>query len=163
MAPLHGGAEILESTMIPLTIHRQPDPTRHAAFYDRVPTKRALAWLIDGVVAGVITAFIVPFTAFIALFFLPAVFLIVSFLYRWATIANGSATLGMHIMGIRLLDSDGRALDGATAFGHTLIYTVSMAMVIPQLISVVLMGTDARGQSLGDMALGTVMINRPAA
>jgi uncharacterized RDD family membrane protein YckC len=149
--------------MIPLTTHRLPDPTRHAAFYDRVPTKRALAWLVDGAIAGVITAMIVPFTGFLALFFLPAMFLIVSFLYRWATLANGSATLGMHIMGIRLLDSDGHALDSATAFGHTLIYTVSMAMVFPQLVSIVLMGTDARGQSIGDMVLGTVMINRPAA
>lgn len=148
--------------MIPLTTTRLPDPARHAAFYDGVPMKRALAWLIDGFIAGVVTALIVPFTAFVALFFLPAMFLIVSFLYRWATLANGSATLGMRVMGIRLLDSEGHDLTSATAFGHTLIYTVSMAMVVPQLISIVLMGTDARGQGLGDIALGTVMINRPA-
>jgi hypothetical protein len=36
-------------------------------------------------------------------------------------------------------------------------------MVIPQLVSIVLMGTDARGKGLGDIVLGTVMINRPAA
>ena len=149
--------------MIPLTTHRLPDPARHAAFYDGVPMRRALAWVIDGIIAGVITAIIVPFTAFIALFFLPVLFLVVSFLYRWATIANGSATLGMRVMGIRLLDREGHDLNSATAFGHTLIYTISMAMVIPQLVSIALMGTNARGQGLGDMTLGTIMINRPAA
>jgi uncharacterized RDD family membrane protein YckC len=149
--------------MIPLTTTRIPDPARHAAFYDGVPVKRALAWVVDGLIAGVITAIIVPFTAFIALFFLPVLFLIVGFLYRWATIANGSATLGMRLMGIRLLDSEGHDLTASTAFAHTLIFTVSMAMVIPQLVSIVLMGTDARGQGLGDIVLGTVMINRPAA
>jgi uncharacterized RDD family membrane protein YckC len=148
--------------MIPLTTHRLPDPTRHAAFYDNVPTKRALAWVIDAGIAGVIVAMIVPFTAFIALFFLPAMFLMVSFFYRWVTIAAGSATLGMRIMGITLLDRDGHALNSATAFGHTLIYTICMAMVVVQVVSIVMMLSGGRGQSLGDMVLGTVMINRPA-
>jgi uncharacterized RDD family membrane protein YckC len=162
MAPLQGGAKTMEHPMIPLTTHRLPDPTRHAAFYDGVPAKRALAWVIDAVIAGIVTAIIVPFTVFVALLFLPALFLVVSFLYRWATIANGSATLGMRLMGVQLLDSDGHDLTSATAFGHTFIYTVCMAMVIPQLVSIVLMATDARGKGLGDLALGTVMINRPA-
>jgi uncharacterized RDD family membrane protein YckC len=149
--------------MHPQTTSRLPDPTRHAAFYDGVPTRRALAWVIDGIIAGIITAIVVPFTAFVGLFFLPALFLTVSFVYRWITIANGSATLGMRIMGIRLLDREGHDLNSATAFGHTMIYTISMAMVVPQIVSIVLMAIDARGQGLGDMVLGTVMINRPAA
>jgi uncharacterized RDD family membrane protein YckC len=148
--------------MIPLTTHRLPDPTRHAAFYDGVPAKRALAWVIDAVIAGIVTALIVPFTVFVALLFLPALFLTVSFLYRFATIASGSATLGMRIMGITLLDRDGHALDSATAFGHTLIYTVCMAMIVVQVVSIVMMASGGRGQSLGDMVLGTVMVNRPA-
>jgi uncharacterized RDD family membrane protein YckC len=148
--------------MIPLTTHRLPDPTRHAAFYDGVPTKRALAWVIDAVIAGIVTALIVPFTVFVALLFLPALFLTVSFLYRFVTIASGSATLGMRIMGITLLDRDGHALDSATAFGHTLIYTVCMAMIVVQVVSIVMMASGGRGQSLGDMVLGTVMVNRPA-
>ena len=162
MAPLQGGVTPLEYPMIPLTTHRLPDPTRHAAFYDGVPTKRALAWVIDAGIAGIITALIVPFTAFVALLFLPVLFLLVSFLYRWVTIAAGSATLGMRIMGITLLDRDGHALDNATAFGHTLIYTICMAMVVVQVVSIVMMLSGGRGQSLGDMVQGTVMVNRPA-
>jgi uncharacterized RDD family membrane protein YckC len=149
--------------MIPLTTDRLPDPTRHAAFYQGVPTKRALAWVIDAVIAGIITALIVPFTVFVALLFLPALFLTVSFIYRFVTLATGSATIGMRIMNIKLLDADGQDVDSATAFGHTLIYTICMAMVVVQVVSIVLMASGGRGQSIGDMVLGTVMVNRPAA
>lgn len=140
----------------------QPDPERHAAFYDGVLPKRFLAWVLDLVLIGLVTALIVPFTAFTALFFLPALFLVVGFVYRWLTLSGRSATWGMRLMSIEFLDRNGQRFDGATALLHTLGYTLSMAFVMPQVLSVVLMLTSSRGQGLSDLVLGSVAINSPS-
>jgi uncharacterized RDD family membrane protein YckC len=135
---------------------------RHAEFYADVPMKRAFAWIVDTVLVTLMVIIIVPFTAFTAVFFLPLLWLSVGFLYRWASIAKHSATPGMRLMSVILLDRDGTRLDGATAFMHTLGYSVSMAFVLPQVVSVALMLFSRRGQGLTDMILGTVAINRAA-
>lgn len=140
----------------------QPDPQRHAAFYDGVLTKRLLAWVLDMVLIALITAMIVPFTAFTALFFLPGLFLFVGFVYRWATLAGRSATWGMRLMNIEFMDRQGQRFDGGLALLHTLGYSLSMAFVLPQVASVFLMLTSARGQGLSDYVLGTIAINTPA-
>ncbi len=141
----------------------QPDPERHAAFYSGVPTKRLFAWLIDMVLIALVTAIIVPFTAFTALFFLPLLYLCVGFLYRWFTLSGRSATWGMRLMNIEFLDRGGLRFDGATALLHTLGYSLSVAFVLPQVLSVVLMLISSRGQGLTDHVLGSVAINSPAA
>jgi uncharacterized RDD family membrane protein YckC len=140
----------------------QPDPHRHAAFYEGVLPKRVLAWVVDVVLISLVTALIVPFTAFTALFFLPLLFLTVGFLYRWTTLTGRSATWGMRLMNIEFLDRNGQRFDGATALLHTLGYTLSMAFVMPQILSVVLMVMSSRGQGLSDLVLGSVAINTPA-
>ena len=140
----------------------QPDPERHGAFYEGVLPKRLLAWVIDLVLIALVTAVIVPFTAFTALFFLPFLFLVVGFVYRWFTLSGRSATWGMRLMNIEFLDRNGQRFDGATAMLHTLGYTMSMAFVMPQVVSVVLMLTSSRGQGLSDLILGSVAINSPA-
>ncbi|MFC2967833.1 RDD family protein [Acidimangrovimonas pyrenivorans] len=140
-----------------------PDPDLNAGFYDGVPAKRAIAWVVDTVLIVLVTALIVPFTAFTALFFLPLLFLTVGFLYRWVTLTTRSATWGMRLVAIEFRRFDGSRFDGATAFLHTLGFTVSVSMVLPQLVSIALMLTTARGQGLSDIVLGTAAINRPAA
>ena len=139
-----------------------PDPDRHAAFYEGVLTKRFLAWILDMVLIALITAVIVPFTAFTALFFLPGLFLFVGFLYRWTTMTGRSATWGMRLMNIEFLDRSGQRFDAATALLHTLGYSISMAFVLPQIGSVALMLMSSRGQGLTDHILGTVAINSPS-
>ncbi len=139
-----------------------PDPATEPQFYAGVTAKRLFAWVIDAVIVALICAVIVPFTAFTALFFLPVLWLVVGFLYRWATIAGGSATWGMRMMSIELREADGLRLSGGTALVHTLGYTVSVAMAPLQLISVIIMVAMGRGQGLTDLVLGTAMINRPA-
>lgn len=139
-----------------------PDPERHADFFDGVLTKRLLAWLFDLALIGLLTALIVPLTAFTALFFLPALFLSVGFVYRWATLTGRSATWGMRLMNIEFLDRQGLRFDPGTALVWTLGYTLSMAFVLPQILSVGLMLISARGQGLTDHVLGTVAINSPA-
>ncbi len=140
----------------------QPDPERHAEFYDGVLMKRFLAWLFDLVLIAIITAMIVPFTAFTALFFLPVLFLTVGFVYRWLTLSGRSATWGMRLVNIEFLDRQGSRFDSATALLWTIGYSVSMAFVLPQILSAVLMILSPRVQGLTDLVVGSVAINSPA-
>ena len=142
--------------------HALPDPDHQAEFYADVPLKRGLAWIVDMVLIAILTVVIVPFTAFTALFFLPVLFLMVSFTYRVVSLARRSATPGMRLMAIEFRDRTGRRFDLATAFLHTLGYTLTIATLLLQLLSIGLMLTGARGQGLSDLVLGTVAINRPA-
>ena len=140
-----------------------PDPVANPDFYQDIPTKRFVAWIVDTVLIALICALIVPFTAFTALFFLPLLYLVVGFLYRWSTLSWHSATPGMRLTAIGLRTAGGHRFDGTTAGLHTLGYTLSMAIFPLQLISVVLMLTTARKQGLTDHILGTAAINRAAA
>lgn len=139
-----------------------PDPVRHAEFYADVPLKRGLAWLVDSVLIAVLTALVVVLTAFTALFLLPAIYMPISFLYRVVSLSRRSATPGMRLMGIELRAAGGGRADFGTALVHTLGYTLSVAFVIPQLISIAMMLLSARAQGLTDQVLGTVVINRAA-
>jgi uncharacterized RDD family membrane protein YckC len=96
------------------------------------------------------------------LFFFPVLMLIVGFVYRVITIANGSATWGMRLMAIEFRRADGARFDLGAAFLHTLGYSISWAFPILQLISVVLMATTEKGQGLTDHVMGTVALNRAA-
>jgi len=139
-----------------------PDPDSQPQFYASVPSKRLLAWVIDTLLILLACIAILPFTAFTGLFFFPLLFLVVGFAYRLVTLANGSATWGMRIAAIELRCSDGSRFDFGTAAAHTLGYTVSISIPILQVISIVLMLTNARGQGLTDNLLGTVALNRRA-
>ncbi|WP_299783478.1 RDD family protein [uncultured Roseobacter sp.] len=139
-----------------------PDPQTQPDFYKDVPLKRFMAWGVDAVLTFLACLVILPFTAFTGLFFFPLLFLVVGFIYRMITIANGSATWGMRLFAIELRTSRGTQLDMGGAFAHTLGYTISWGLAPLQLISMVLMATTERGQGLSDHALGTVMINRRA-
>jgi uncharacterized RDD family membrane protein YckC len=115
--------------------------------------------VIDMVIIGVLSALVLPFTAFTGVFFFPFLMIVTGFLYRWGSIAAASATWGMAIMGIRLEDSRAQNLSGSLAFLHTLGYSISVAVAPLQLISVVLMLVTARGQGLTDLFLGTQAVN----
>jgi uncharacterized RDD family membrane protein YckC len=137
-----------------------PDPISQRQFYDGIASKRLFAWFIDTALIIIICAIIVPFTAFTGLFFFPFLMFVVGFVYRASTLAGGSATWGMRAMAMELRTRDDRPLDGATAFLHTLGYTISFAFLPIQIISVILMATSASRQSVTDHVLGTVALNR---
>ena len=130
--------------------------------HEETPVKRLLAWVIDVILIAVATAIVVVLTAFIGAFFAPLIFGVLSFFYRWATLAGGSATLGMRVMAVSIRNPDGSALDGGQAFLHTLGYFVSVAVFPLQLVSIVLMLTSSRKQGLTDHILGTLPINNTA-
>jgi uncharacterized RDD family membrane protein YckC len=139
-----------------------PDPATAPELYADVPLKRFFAWVVDFVVIAVLTAIVVPFTFFTGLFYLPVLFMVLGFLYRWATISSGSATWGMRLAAIELRDAAGQRLDSGTAFLHTLGYTVSVSVFPLQLVSIVLMLVSDRKQGLTDHVLGTAALNRRA-
>lgn len=139
-----------------------PDPHAQPDFYKDVPLKRLLAWVIDALITLLACITILPFTAFTGIFFFPFLFLVVGFAYRFVTIANSSATWGMRVFAIELRQSDGGRMTPASAFAHTLGYTLSWTVPVFQLISIVMMAATERGQGLSDHVLGTVMINRRA-
>jgi uncharacterized RDD family membrane protein YckC len=139
-----------------------PDPQYQAEFYDGVPVKRGLAWIVDTLLIAALTALVVPFTLFTAFFYLPLLYMVISFVYRTVSLTRRSATPGMRLMAIEFRDRSGARFDLGTAFLHTLGYTLTIGTLLPQVLSIGLMLTTARGQSLTDMVLGTVAINKPA-
>lgn len=144
-----------------MTYHALPDPEMQSEFYADTPTKRLIAWIIDMIIISVMCVAILPFTAFTGIFFFPFLILVVGFAYRVVTLANGSATLGMRLLAIEFRTRHGDKFSLGEAFLHTLGYSVSMSMLLLQIISIVLMLTSARKQGLTDMIIGTVVINKP--
>jgi len=138
-----------------------PDPDTQPEYYNGILIKRAAAWGVDAVLVAVICAMLLPFTAFLGIFFFPLMMLVVGFFYRWWTIAGGSATWGMRLMAIELRESDGGLLLPNTAFWHTAGYTFAILVAPLQFVSMVMMAATPRGQGLSDMILGTTAINRP--
>ena len=140
-----------------------PDPDTQPEFYADVPAKRLVAFVVDTLVILVLSLLVVPFTAFTGLFFFPVLMAVIGFAYRVVTIARGSATWGMRLVAIEFRAADGRRFDLWLAFAHTLGLTISFALPLLQVASVVLMLTRPRGEGLSDLVLGTVALNRRAA
>lgn len=139
-----------------------PDPDYDAAFYEGVPAKRLFAWIIDVILIAA-TSFLLGLLSFTLLLWIwPILYLTVSFLYRSATIAAGSATFGMRLMSIELRNGMGQRLSPVEAMIHTGLYLFLSASVILQLISVGLIAMSQRHQGLHDHILGSAAINRPS-
>lgn len=137
-----------------------PDPISHPNFYQSVPTKRLVAWIVDSIVILGLSLIVVLLTAFVGLFIWPLLYLVVGFAYRTVTLANGSATWGMRFSGIEIRNAYGERLDAGMALAHTAGYTISLAIPLVQVVSIIMMLTSARGQGLTDAFLGTVALNR---
>ena len=137
-----------------------PDPEYMDQRYRDVPSKRFFAWVIDVILISIITGVLTLFTFMTALFFLPLLYGVTSFLYRWGTIAASSATPGMRIMAIGLRTAEGARLSGSMAFLHTAGYFFSVVTFPLQLISIVMMLTTSRRQGLTDAILGTAALNK---
>jgi uncharacterized RDD family membrane protein YckC len=140
-----------------------PDAVREREFYEGVVAKRFFAWIVDVALIWIVTLILVPMTAFTAIFYLPFLYFVVSFLYRWVALARGSATPGMRIAAIEFRRGDGEKFDTGTALLHVSGYAISIAMFPVQLVSIALMLVTPRKQGLTDLVLGTAAIRRMAA
>ena len=140
-----------------------PDPDLQPDFYASILPKRLMAWIVDTLVITALTLIAGLLTLGVGLFLFFMFFAVIGFIYRFVTLANGSATWGMRFAGVELRTAQGDRFDAAAAFLHTLGYTVSLTIAPLQLVSIVLMMISDRGQGLTDMVLGTAMLNRRAA
>jgi uncharacterized RDD family membrane protein YckC len=142
-----------------------PDPDLDPQFYEGVPARRFFAWLID---VGLILLVGVPLAVLFGVVTLgfgfalfPLILAAVGFVYRTATIAGGSATWGMRLMGIELRRGDGSRFDFMTALMHVGIYAVALSVLVLQAVSCIAICTTRYRQGVQDLVLGTTAINRP--
>lgn len=138
-----------------------PDPDADVRFYDGVPAKRLLAFALDVTAVWGVTLAICLLTLGMGFFLFAPLIAVVDAVYRIVTITNKSATPGMRLMGIELRDAQGERFNMVHAIAHTVLFYVSIAFVIVQLVSVLLMAGGRYGRGLHDMPLGATMINRP--
>jgi uncharacterized RDD family membrane protein YckC len=141
-------------------IYSLPDANRQPEFYDGVPTKRLIAWIIDSILILILTLAVLPFTLFLGIFFFIPFYFALGFAYRTVTLARYSSTLGMAFLAMEIRHVDGTRLSLQTAALHTLGYSISMVFPVIQLASIVLMLTSSQGQGLSDQLLGTAALNR---
>lgn len=143
-----------------------PHPDYDAQFYEGVPLKRLVAWLIDvfaiSLLSLVATLALGVLTLGMGFMFFPLITFLMGFLYRWLTIASASATPGMRFMGIELRTGAGDRLDPTTAAMHTGLFLFLMATMIGGIATVISIMVTAHRQGLPDLILGTTAINRPA-
>ncbi|MSU90984.1 RDD family protein [Rhodobacteraceae bacterium 2CG4] len=146
-------------------LHDLPHPEHDTQFYDGVPLKRLVAWLIDftAIVLATVVATLAIGLLTLGLGFalFPAILFLVTFLYRWLTIAGSSATPGMMLMGIELRSCDGHRLTPVIAAVHTGIFMFLMASVVGWIGTAVSIWVTRYNQGLPDLLLGTTAINRP--
>ena len=139
-----------------------PDPVLDAQFYAGVPFKRLIAWIIDAVIVGALWMAVVIGTLGTFAFFMFFGLLIVNFVYRAFMVDRYSATLGMMAVGIELRNGRGDRLDRTQAIWHVTLFLGLMVFFFINVISMIVMLVNERGQGLHDMVLGTTAINRPA-
>lgn len=138
-----------------------PDPDRDAQFYEGVPAKRLVAFIIDIAIVWGAAILISVLTLGIGFFILGLLIAIIDLIYRTMTIGSNSATIGMSVMGIELRTFNGDRFSTGHALIHTLVFYAMLIFVVVQLVSVIMMGGSRYGRGLHDLILGSAMINRP--
>ncbi|WP_420863280.1 RDD family protein [Algirhabdus cladophorae] len=140
----------------------RPDPIQQPEFYDSVPMKRLLAWVLDTAIIVALSFGVALLTFGIGFFMFLGLMVLVGMAYRVVTLANGSATWGMRVAAIEMRGSEGQKFDLTLAILHSLGFYISFSALPLQVISIVLMLTTERKQGLTDMILGTFALNKAA-
>lgn len=138
----------------------RPDPAQQPEFYDNVPAKRFLAWVLDTIIIVALTFGAALLTFGMGFFVFLGLMVLVGLAYRIVTLANNSATWGMRIAAIELRGSQGQKFDLTLASLHSLGFYISFSALPLQVVSIVLMLTTERKQGLTDMFLGTFALNK---
>ena len=143
-----------------------PDPVHDAAFYEGVTARRLVAFLIDVVAIGALSAAAILLFGVMTLGFgflaAAPVALTVSFIYRAGALAVWSATPGMALTGIEMRRFDGQPFGAVEAIGHTILFLLMFALVVPQIVSIAMLTLATPGRALHDFPFGAAAINRPA-
>lgn len=147
---------------------RSDEPLLAPAALDGVLSRRVFAFVIDYLLIALL---VIPFGILVFLLgiltlglgwmlfgiLVPAVAL----LYIWNTLGGpNQATVGMRMMGIRLMRFDGTRIDGLTAIVHSLLFWVSAAVLTPLILLATLFLDYKR--TVHDLLLGTVVVRDDA-
>lgn len=148
---------------------RLPDPVRDSQFYDGVPMRRLVAFVVDTVLILALDVIAIAILSVLGVVTFGLTWLLIGvawfalgFAYRVLTLGSGrSATPGMRLTGIEIRNGQGRKLTMNEALIHTGgLYVVFFFM--PMLaISGVMMAVSSRGRGLHDLPLGSTAINTP--
>ena len=139
---------------------RLPDPHDHPEIYEHLIAKRFLAWVIDVVITLVLVLVPLVLSFGLALIVAPFLWAAISIAYRTTMLNRYQATVGMLIAATRLYHLDGRKPDPRITLLHSITYSATMAMVLPQIGSAALMLNTPYKQGLNDWLLGTTIVNR---
>lgn len=134
---------------------------------DGVLSRRVLACIIDYLIIGGITvalAFLIGILGILTLGLGWMLFLvwgpivaIIALAYVWQTLGGpNQATVGMRMMGIKLIRFDGAPIDGMTAVVHSVLFWAGNVVLTP-LVLLATLFTDYR-RTLHDLLLGTAVI-----
>lgn len=143
-----------------------PDPSTAPELFDGVLTRRAIAFVIDLAImgmlmlmfgfVGLIAGFLTFGLAWLALVFLvPATVLF----YYGVTLGSPSrATLGMRMMDLVLTPTRGQPLDGWMAIVHAGVFWITVWISWP--VSLLFALFTPRRQMIHDLVTGTLMVRR---
>lgn len=143
-----------------------PDPHTDPQFYEGVPMRRFIAFVIDTI--AIVLLWLIGVFVFAAVtlglgaFLAPVLLAMTGFVYRWMTLAQRSATPGMMLTGIEIRDFRGEKLDQSSAFIHTLAYAATLFFLPLAIIGWILMASSPYRRTMHDTFTGAVAINRPA-
>ncbi|PIB24577.1 hypothetical protein BFP76_05135 [Amylibacter kogurei] len=137
-----------------------PDPHLDAQFYEGVPFKRFIAWVIDVIILVLI--FLAATIATLGLMMVFGFFIFVlNFAYRAYFLNQKSATVGMMIAGIEIRNKYGNRLNKQESMWHTGLYMFNFLVFPLLLLSLLMTFLNSHGQGLHDYLLGTTAINKP--
>ena len=145
-----------------------PDPDQDPQFYEGVPLRRLVAFLIDMIViaglwfAAVFVGFLLTVLSLGAGLGLAMLLLtLTGFVYRVLMLRYRSATVGMLVTGIEVRDQNGAQADQTFALLHTAGFYATMLFPPLLLIGWVLLAGDPHRRAMHDIFLRAVVINRP--
>jgi uncharacterized RDD family membrane protein YckC len=152
--------------MNPSTASYSADPYTDAWLYSGVRTRRAMAFLLDAVIIGILTFLVGILVTILGVFTLGLGWLLfpllwpgVALLYSAFSLGGrNSATVGMRMMGLEMRQLDGSPMSPVLAAIHSVLFYVSVSLLTPFVLLFSLI-TD-RKRLLHDIVLGTVVINR---
>lgn len=136
-----------------------PHPADDPDFYAHLIPKRLLAWVIDLIVTTLLVLLVLALTAFLTILIFPVLWFAISVAYRTVMLSRYGATAGMMVAAIKLRRLDASRPDPTLCLWHSVIYSVSMVFVFPQIGSIALMLITPYKQGLNDWVLGTTLVN----
>jgi uncharacterized RDD family membrane protein YckC len=143
-----------------------PDPQSHPELFQGVLARRAVAWLIDLVVLGMLVLALLlgglvfgVMTLGLGFLALPIAVPVAVLAYYALTLGSPMrATLGMRAMDIVLTPARGRPLDGWAILIHPLVFWVTVWISWPITVAIALF--TPRRQLVHDLIAGTLMVRR---